>query len=250
MKRTYKSPLRQAQAAQTRASIVEAARLLFEHHGYAATTLDMIASEAKTSANNVYVIFRTKAAILHAILRKVNPEEVTAAAVASALEQRDPRAQIRILIDRYVALNSSDDGVLSIASNAALTDLDASIWWEAAQNSEWHELRSLASGWEHEGCLKEGLTADEATNSLWAMTRPSLVRSFIHDCGWSADHCAQWLTSTLDHAVLDPDYLPGAAEARPNAPRAAAQPDAPARRPARGNKDHHPASEAGQPALD
>lgn len=208
MRRTYKSPVRQAKAAQTRASIVEAARLLFDQHGYAATTLDMIAQQSNTSPNTVYVIFHTKTAILHAILRQVDPEAVMAAAVATAMAQGDPRRQLRILVDRYVALNSSDDGVFSIASNAALTDLDAAIWWESAQNSEWHDLRTFASRWERGGCLKQNLSAQDATNSLWAMTRPSLIRSFIHDCGWSAEHCAQWLASTLDHAIFDGNDLP------------------------------------------
>ncbi|MGA0604121.1 TetR/AcrR family transcriptional regulator [Caulobacter sp. KR2-114] len=206
LKRTYVSPLRQAQAAQTRQSIVEAARVLFDRHGYGATTLDMIAQLANASPNTVYVAFRTKAAILHAILRSVNPEEVVAEAVAAALaSSRDPRAQLRHLVDRYVALNGADNGVFSIAASAALTDPDAANWWEAAQNGEWHDLRTLAARWERDGCLKPGLSGDDATNSLWAMTRPSVIRSFVHDCGWSSDQCAAWLTSTMDHALFEGD---------------------------------------------
>jgi AcrR family transcriptional regulator len=238
VKRTYVSPLRQAQAAQTRASIVEAARLLFDLHGYAATTLDMIAQQSQMSPNTLYVVFRTKAAILHAILRRANPEDITAATVASALEEHDPRRQLRVLVDRYVALNSADDGLFSIASNAALTDPDAAIWWENAQNSEWLDLRTLAARWERDGCLKEALSADEATNSLWAMTRPSLIRSFVHDCGWSADQCAAWLMSTLDHAVLDPDYV---------APEKAAAPRKAAPKAAEPAKRRRPAAREDQP---
>lgn len=203
-KRTYVSPLRQAQAAQTRQSILDAARVLFDRHGYGATTLDMIAQLANASPNTVYVVFRTKAAILHAILLSVNPEEVVAEAVAAAAaSSRDPRAQLRHLVERYVSLNGADNGVFSIAAGAALSDADAAIWWEAAQNSEWHDLRGLAARWERDGCLKAGVSGDDATNSLWAMMRPSLIRSFVHDCGWSPEQSASWLTSTLDHALFE-----------------------------------------------
>ena len=45
-KRSYHSPRRQAQAAATRLSILEAAQRLFERQGYAATTMDAIADDA------------------------------------------------------------------------------------------------------------------------------------------------------------------------------------------------------------
>lgn len=204
MARTYRSPLRQAQAAQTRASIVDAARELFDKHGYAATTLDMIAGQSSTSPNTVYAIFRTKTAILHAILQAVNPEQVSAEAVAAASEEGEPRRQLRKLVERYVALNSAADGVFSIASGAALTDPDAAKWWETAQNSEWHEFHALATKWNTAGGLLESLSAEDATNSLWAMTRPSLIRSFVHDCGWTVDRCVEWLTGALEHALFEP----------------------------------------------
>jgi len=224
LKRTYVSPLRQAQAAQTRQSIIDAARVLFDRHGYGATTLDMIAHLANASPNTVYVAFRTKAAILHAILRSVNPEAVVAEAVAEAMKaSRDPRAQLRSLLDSYVALNSADSGVFSIAAGAALSDPDAANWWEAAQNSEWHDLRALAARWERDGCLKPGLSGDDATNSLWAMTRPSLIRSFVHDCGWSAGQSAAWLTSTLDHALFEGEVPLTSLEPRPVAAKAASK---------------------------
>lgn len=224
LKRTYVSPLRQAQAAQTRQSIIEAARVLFDRNGYGATTLDMIAQLANASPNTVYVAFRTKAAILHAILRAVNPEQVVAEAVTEAMQSsREPRVQLRRLLDSYVALNSADNGVFSIAAGAALSDPDAATWWEAAQNGEWHDLRAMAARWERDGCLKPGLPGDDATNSLWAMTRPSLIRSFVHDCGWSADQTASWLASTLDHALFEGDVPLTRAEPKVAAKDAAAR---------------------------
>lgn len=243
LKRTYVSPLRQAQAAQTRQSIIEAARVLFDRQGYGATTLDQIAQLANASPNTVYVAFRTKAAILHAILRAVNPEQVVAEAVAEAMQSsREPRVQLRGLLDRYVALNSSDNGVFSIAAGAALSDPDAATWWEAAQNSEWHDLRDMAARWERDACLKPGLSGDDATNSLWAMTRPSLIRSFVHDCGWSAEQTAVWLASTLDHALFEGETPLTRAEPRASAAKPAAAPKVAAKGKSGGGRSRAPAA--------
>jgi len=54
VKRTYRSSVRQAQAARTRASLVAAASELFVEHGYVATTVDDIATRAGVSRATVF----------------------------------------------------------------------------------------------------------------------------------------------------------------------------------------------------
>ncbi|TML12379.1 MAG: TetR/AcrR family transcriptional regulator [Actinobacteria bacterium] len=67
-KRAYSSTVRQEQAAQTRARIVEAAGELFESNGYARTTIAAIADRAGVAADTVYTIFGGKARILTALI--------------------------------------------------------------------------------------------------------------------------------------------------------------------------------------
>src|ERR1700674_5432595 len=66
-KRRYDSPRRRAQAAATRSDILEAAQRLFEQGGYAATTMDAIATEAAVALKTVYVAFDTKSGLLRAL---------------------------------------------------------------------------------------------------------------------------------------------------------------------------------------
>ena len=66
-KRSYHSPRRQAQAAATRRSILEAAQRLFERQGYAATTMDAIADDAGVALKTVYVAFATKSGVLRGL---------------------------------------------------------------------------------------------------------------------------------------------------------------------------------------
>ncbi|MFI6094577.1 TetR/AcrR family transcriptional regulator [Lentzea sp. NPDC051213] len=59
---------RAAQAERTRAAILTTARTLFATHGYDATSLQTIADEMDVTKANVYYYFRTKSAILEALL--------------------------------------------------------------------------------------------------------------------------------------------------------------------------------------
>ncbi|MEU3641877.1 helix-turn-helix domain-containing protein [Lentzea sp. NPDC034063] len=59
---------RAAQAERTRATILVTARKLFAAHGYDATSLQTIADEMDVTKANVYYYFRTKSAILEALL--------------------------------------------------------------------------------------------------------------------------------------------------------------------------------------
>ena len=66
-KRSYDSPRRRAQAAETRRQILEAAQRLFDQQGYAATTMAAIAAEAGVALKTVYVAFETKSGVLRAL---------------------------------------------------------------------------------------------------------------------------------------------------------------------------------------
>ena len=63
-KRPYRAGVRAEQASATRTRIAEAAADLFAREGYAATTVAAVADVAGVSAQTVYNVFETKAALL------------------------------------------------------------------------------------------------------------------------------------------------------------------------------------------
>src|SRR5687767_7222736 len=67
-RRRYESPVRQEQAAQTRARIVTAAATLFEAQGYARTSIRQIAEEAGVAPDTVYATFGSKPRVLTAVI--------------------------------------------------------------------------------------------------------------------------------------------------------------------------------------
>src|SRR5260370_1671144 len=65
--RPYNSPRRREQAEATRQTVVAAARQLFEHDGYPATSIAAVAKAAQVTPRTVYLGFDTKAGLLRAV---------------------------------------------------------------------------------------------------------------------------------------------------------------------------------------
>ncbi len=91
---------RAAQARRTRQGVLDAARRLFAERGFAATSLQQIADELGVTKANVYYYFRTKDAILQALL----DGQVTAleAMLDAAAEIADPVRRKDFVVDCFV----------------------------------------------------------------------------------------------------------------------------------------------------
>ena len=93
-RRPYRSPKRQAQAAQTRARMLQAAAELFAERGYVRTTVADVARQAGVSEPNVYAVFTDKPGLLAAAIQQaVRGEE-------PAVPLRDQPAWKRMLTSR------------------------------------------------------------------------------------------------------------------------------------------------------
>ena len=101
--RPYRSPRREQQAAATRLAILRVAQGLFEAHGYAATTMAAIATEADVALKTVYLAFETKAGLLRAVWDLALKGDTDDAPVAArpwyldVLEEPNPERKLRRL---------------------------------------------------------------------------------------------------------------------------------------------------------
>lgn len=91
---------RAEQARRTRQGVLDTARRLFAERGYAATSLQQIADELGVTKANVYYYFRTKDAILLALLdeRVADLESV----LDEAAQIRDPGRRREFVVDGFV----------------------------------------------------------------------------------------------------------------------------------------------------
>ncbi|HXW88081.1 MAG TPA: helix-turn-helix domain-containing protein [Streptosporangiaceae bacterium] len=81
--------LRAEQVAQTRAALVAAGRRLFGAAGFAATSVEDIAREARVTTGALYHHFPTKAAVFEAVFEQLHGE-LLAASAAAAVGAHDP----------------------------------------------------------------------------------------------------------------------------------------------------------------
>src|SRR5262245_47585946 len=95
------SPTRAEQAEKTRAAVLETARRLFHEHGYDATSLQQIADAMGVTKANVYYYFRTKAAILEAILEPMAVALSGLLDAAEVIEDHDER--LRFVVEGFVS---------------------------------------------------------------------------------------------------------------------------------------------------
>jgi AcrR family transcriptional regulator len=75
--------LRSEQVAQTRAALVTAGRRLFGVNGFAATSVEDIAREARLTTGALYHHFPTKAAVFEAVFEQVHADLLAASAAAA-----------------------------------------------------------------------------------------------------------------------------------------------------------------------
>jgi AcrR family transcriptional regulator len=91
---------RAEQARQTRESVLDSARALFAEQGYDATSLQQIADRMGVTKANVYYYFRTKDAILEALLTPMVQGLAALLDTADQVTDRDER--VRLLVAGFV----------------------------------------------------------------------------------------------------------------------------------------------------
>ena len=192
VKRRYDSTRRREAAEQTRARILEAARERFVARGYAGTSIAAIASAAGCAAETVYATFRTKPAILEALVRAAargdsNTEILEQPGPARVAAVADPRERLRLFAHDVTARLQRVGPLLGVLAAAAAGEPKL-----AALYTRIHEdrLRNLATL----GALDP--------ETIWALASPELYTLLTTVRGWTPERYADWLGETL--AALSP----------------------------------------------
>jgi AcrR family transcriptional regulator len=205
-KRRYDSPRRRAQAAETRAVILDAAQRLFEQHGYVATSVGEVAAEAGVALKTVYAVFGTKRGVLLALRsRLVRGDDAPVPVVErdwfkAVLDERDARKGIKLLAASAAAMKERAGSLFEIMRQAAAADPEiAALWGEFMQ--DFYETQGLVIEWLiKRGALK--VDADRATDILWTINHPSVYHLLVVERGWSPADYEQWLAATLTEQLL------------------------------------------------
>jgi AcrR family transcriptional regulator len=201
-KRRYNSPRRQEQAAATRRAILEAAQRQFERHGYSATTMEAIASDAGVALKTVYVAFTTKSGVLRGLWDLLLKGDQDDAAVAErpwyqqVVEEPDAERKLRLNARNARIVKLRIAGVLEVIRDGAPVDADIAALWELIQSDFYANQRAIVETLKKSKALRRGLDAARATDILWTLNHPDVWLLLVGRCGWTPQQFEKWFGDT------------------------------------------------------
>jgi AcrR family transcriptional regulator len=202
--RAYNSPLRTAQAEQTRRRILESARRLFVKHGYAGTTVAAVADAAGVAPETIYLTLGSKRGLLEGVMDITGPHDTatddetwwqTVAALPTAAERLAKNVEYSC---RVLARTRPIHAIIRGAADneAFAAELGRQLLQERLTNQTERIRRFLGDQ------LIHGLTITEAGHRYCALASPDLYYLLTVEMNWSADHHQHWLNTLLHRELL------------------------------------------------
>jgi AcrR family transcriptional regulator len=208
--RSYRSPTRERQAAQTRARIRAAAQELFVAQGYTATSLREIAERAGVAERTLYAAFPSKAALYaHALGVAIVGDEAELAvtereAWARMVEQDDPVLLLRAAVDLTVGLLDRAGALVLVGVEAAGADPDMRAQSDEGERVTLASMRRIARRLDELDALAPGVDAGTAGDLLFLHLSPFTHHLLRRRRRWSSRRYRDWLHDTLTVQLLDP----------------------------------------------
>ncbi len=207
-RRRYDSTLRQEQARQTRARILDAAQRLFSERGYANTSMEAIARAAGVATDTVYASFQSKPGLLHKLLDvRVGGDEEPVGLLERAGPQavkREPsqRRQLEAFASDVTTIQERVRPVDDIMRGAAAVDPEIAAFRTRIHESRLDNMRELASWVASKGPLRDGMSVEDAGTIIWTLAGPEVHRLLRAERGWTAERYRDWLAMTLIRTLL------------------------------------------------
>lgn len=205
-KRRYDATRRQAQAAQTRSTILDVARREFLDRGYAATTVARIAAEAGTSVETIYKAFGGKSGIVRALWeRGLSGRGPVPAPERSDLLSSTETDPVRVLrgwgaFTTEVAPELAP--VLLLVRGAAATDPDMAALLAEAEAQHRARMRHNARRLQRRGWLRPGIGLAHATDVLCVYSSVELYELLVVKSGWPLKRYGEFVGESLIAALL------------------------------------------------
>jgi len=207
-KRKYDSSRRKAQSLETQMQIVETARSLFIGRGYAGTSIEKIAREAKVAPETVYSLFGNKKSILTkvvdvSVVGDGEPIPLLARAQIREVEnETDQRRQIQMFVERIQLIMSRVAPLFTVMRGAAMTESEIATILKKYLDSRMQGMSYFIDCLLANGPLRKNLDKQTAAETIWALTSAEVYNLFMKDRGWSTEEYEFWLTETLTRLLL------------------------------------------------
>ena len=192
---------RQRQAQETKDRVVAAARTLMAADGWAATTIDAIATEAGVAPQTIYAAFGNKRALLEGMRRAMLRDSRIPELMAQASAEPDAARRLELWAQLVRQQMETSYDVISIHRQAAAADAKVATAYRKVLDDRArtfadfiHELRAD---------LADGIDESTASDLLWCFSNEEIYRELVVERSWTADRYEQWLGATLVAQLID-----------------------------------------------
>jgi AcrR family transcriptional regulator len=207
-KRQYNATRRQAQALETRVTILDAAQSLFYANGYGKTAVAAVAEEAGVSVETIYKAFGGKAGLARALFDQAlagnDPITTGERATVVKRDEHDPRRRLRAFGAFVSEVAPRVAPVMLLIRVAAETDPDAASLWQHINDERLAGMDRDARQLADEGHLRHDVTADDARDVFWTCTSPELFELLVIKRGWTAERYGEWVGEVFVSTLLEP----------------------------------------------
>ena len=191
-----------ARAENTRVAILDAARSLYEVHGYFSVGLEAVAKRAGVSRQAVYLHFESKAELLRALHARINEQDVSP--VMNGVWNRPTAMEsLDAFIDASVKGARKIIVIAKALDAARRGDPDVEETWKEPEAGRYADCRRMAEWLKRDGELAPGMKVAEAADIIWSLASFGGYESLVIDRGWSTTRWSQWLKQTLRLVIAD-----------------------------------------------
>jgi AcrR family transcriptional regulator len=204
--RRYDASRRRAAAAETRHSILVAAREVFLERGYVAATMPAIAERAGVALDTVYASVGRKPSMFRELIETA----ISGQDEAVPAEQREyvkvmraepePARQLEIYAAAVTAMHARLAPLVALVRDAAAIDEQLARLWKEIADRRAANMRLLAADLARTGRLRVGI--EEAADVIWATNSPEFFLLMVRDRGWDPERFQAWLAATWRQLLL------------------------------------------------
>lgn len=224
MPRSYTSPLRSAQAAETRRRILAAAAELFAVRGYAGTSMAQIAAAAGASVETVKANGPKSALLLGAFDQAFSGAEEGVPVHERELGARLSAAPADRLLAGYVEFvagaNARIGRLWAAFQGAAASDAGVAEELEALQERRRSDFDASIAVFRDRGLLTTPADDAALAAALSFLVSPEGYVQLVAESGWTDTAYRTWLAETITRMILQPSSdatRPGGSRRRPGA---------------------------------
>lgn len=207
--RRYDNSTREAQARQTRARIIQAARARFVDSGYAMTSLSQVARDAQVSLPTVQKTFGTKAALVKAVYDVTlagddRPDPMASRPEFTELEaETDPRRTLHLFAEIARELWGRLGGLYPAILGGAMSGEPDLVELRAIIASETRVgATDLVAQLHRNHGLRPGLAVDDAVDIVWWLIQPEQYVIHVNQANLTLDRFITWFEVTASYLLI------------------------------------------------